>query len=134
MAGAASVLIVDDNQDLREVLATLLEFEGHHVTQVANGQLAVDALASGPSFGVIILDLRMPVMDGVMFLEHKSRGPHAEVPVVIFTASLRTGLERFADVTAVVPKMAGIKGVVAAIHHAIGTSPALGGIGEGSDS
>jgi CheY-like chemotaxis protein len=132
MAGPAHVLIVDDNEDLRDALATLLESEGHLVIEAADGQLALDALASGPSFGAIILDLMMPVMDGVTFLEHQSKGIHADVPVVIFSSSPFSGLERFAAVTSVVLKMDGIEALLAAIQCALSARSARRARGRGS--
>src|ERR1700730_14927422 len=109
MADLANVLIVDDNDDLRDTLAILLQSEGHHVIEAADGQLALDALASDPSLGVVILDLMMPVMDGPTFLEHKARSTHASNPVVIFSSSPSVGLEGFAGVVSVVPKVDGIE-------------------------
>src|SRR5258708_35065016 len=93
MAAAARTLIVDDNEDLRNTLAALLQSEGHFVIGVADGQLALDALASGPGFGLIVLDLMMPVMDGATFLACKAKGAHAAIPVVGFSSSPSSGLE-----------------------------------------
>ena len=58
------ILVVDDTQDTRDVLRTMLEMWGHQVIEAVNGKDAVQmALDSMPD--VIIMDLRMPVMDGV---------------------------------------------------------------------
>jgi CheY-like chemotaxis protein len=122
MAGPAHVLIVDDNADLRDALGILLESEGHQVMEAADGQLALDALASGASVVVIILDLMMPVMDGATFLAHKAQGVHAEVPVVVFSSSPSLGLEGFAGVVAVIPKLDGIEGLLEALRRA-GAAP-----------
>jgi CheY-like chemotaxis protein len=116
MAGPANVLIIDDDADLRDSLTTLLQSEGHHVSEAADGRLALLALSSGPSFGLIILDLKMPGMDGATFLEHKSRGAHADVPVVIFSSSSAIGLERFAGVISTVAKIDGSESLLAAIQ------------------
>ena len=123
MADSANVLIVDDNQDLRETLAVLLQSEGHHVIEAADGRLALDALAGDPSLGVVILDLMMPVMDGPTFLEHKAKSAHASTPVVIFSSSPSVGLEGFAGVVSVVPKIDGIESLLAAIRHAESAAP-----------
>jgi CheY-like chemotaxis protein len=122
MADPAHVLIVDDDADLREALVTLLQSEGHHVIEAANGQLALDALASGPGIGMVILDLMMPVMDGLTFLAHKARGAHAAIPVVIFSSSPSIGLEGLAGVSSVVPKLVGIEALLAAIRRAKGAA------------
>lgn len=123
MIERSDVLVIDDNEDLRTAVTLLLQSEGHHVIEAADGQLALDALASSPGFGVIVLDLKMPGMDGATFLEHKSRGAFADVPVVIFSSSPPPGMERFAGVTSVVRKMEGIDGLLAAIRHAEGAAP-----------
>ena len=123
MADSANVLIVDDNQDLRETLAVLLESEGHHVSEAADGQIALHALALDPNLGVVILDLMMPVMDGPTFLEHKARSSHASTPVVIFSSSPCVGLEGFAGVVSVVPKVDGIESLLVAIRNAESAAP-----------
>ncbi len=118
MAAPVRVLIVDDDEDMRETIAMLLQSEGFDVSEAANGQLALDALLSGPAFSVIILDVMMPVMDGITFLAHKAKGAHAAIPVVVFSASPSIGLEGFAGVCSVIPKLVGIDGLLAAIRRA----------------
>jgi CheY-like chemotaxis protein len=119
-------LVVDDDEDLRDGVAILLRSEGHHVTEAADGRLALDALASGPSFGLIILDLVMPVMDGATFLRHKSKGAHAGVPVVVFSSTTPAiRLEGFDAVASVVPKLDGIDLLLAAIRSTMGATPLL---------
>ena len=119
MTRRCHILVVEDDADLREAVAIVLRSEGHHVVEAANGQLALDALASrGPAFGVIVLDLMMPVMDGATFLAHKARGDHAAIPVVIFSASPCGDLIRSAGVSCMVPKLLGIEGLLAALRSA----------------
>jgi DNA-binding NtrC family response regulator len=118
----AHILVVDDNADLRVAMALLLQSEGHAVIEAADGQLALDALSAGPPVGVIILDLMMPVMDGRTFLAHKARGDHAAIPVVIFSSSPCIGFASLAGVIAIVSKLDGIHGLLAAIQLA-GFSP-----------
>ncbi|MGE5048530.1 MAG: response regulator, partial [Deltaproteobacteria bacterium] len=96
--------------------AGLLEFEGHAVIEAADGQLALEALSAGPRIDVIILDLMMPVMDGETFLAQKASGDHAAVPVVIFSSSPHPGFAGFAGVIAIVPKLEGIHGLLAALR------------------
>lgn len=103
-------------------MALLLQSEGHAVIEAADGQLALDALSTGPHVGVIILDLVMPVMDGRTFLAHKAIGDHAGVPVVIFSSSPCLGFASLAGVIAIVPKLEGIHALLAAIQLAGFTS------------
>jgi CheY-like chemotaxis protein len=113
MAGCPHVLIVDDDADLRSMLASVFENHGHPVTAVANGQLALDAL--GAAHGLIVLDLQMPVMYGRTFLAHKTRGVYAATPVIIFSSSPPDGLHRLRSVVAVVAKADGVEALLVAI-------------------
>ncbi len=63
------ILVVDDEEIMRRSLADILRQEGYQVHMVASGEAAVNTLrtmqASGDSFDVILLDLKMPGMDGL---------------------------------------------------------------------
>ena len=59
-----SVLLVDDDDDVRDSLAIVLRDEGYHVETASNGKEALDMLARMPPPGVVLLDLMMPVMNG----------------------------------------------------------------------
>jgi CheY-like chemotaxis protein len=84
----ASVLIVEDDADTREMLGRFLELEGFDVRTAANGQLALDALRRMGRTSVILLDLMMPVMNGWQFREAQRRDPAlAAIPVVVVTAA-----------------------------------------------
>ena len=121
------ILLVDDDADSRGLLAILLRCEGHDVSEVADGQRALDALASGGAFDVIVLDLMMPGMDGTTFLAQKARGAQAAVPVVIFSSSPALGLERFASVVSVVSKLAGMEELLAAVRRGEAVAPLFRG-------
>jgi len=121
MTVPADVLIVDDNTELRDALGMLLQSEGHHVVEAANGQLALDALATGANVDVIILDLMMPVMDGATFLARKARTIHADVPVMIFSSAPTSAVAGLAGVVEVVVKLEGIDGLLAAVRRAAAT-------------
>jgi CheY-like chemotaxis protein len=91
----APVLVVDDDEDVRESLAMVIEREGHQTVCAANGQDALDMLRTGtPAPCVILLDLMMPVMDGFGFRQEQLRDERlAGIPVVVVTgmgASERT--------------------------------------------
>ena len=83
------VLVVEDDPDIRDATAILLEDEGYRVHQAENGQRALDALASEPLPCLILLDLMMPVMDGHEFLERMAEldPARAKLPVVVMTAA-----------------------------------------------
>lgn len=63
------VLVVDDDSDAREAVARYIQKRGHHVTCAGNGREAIKALVESPTPDAVILDARMPEMDGVSFLE-----------------------------------------------------------------
>jgi DNA-binding response OmpR family regulator len=84
------ILIVDDEIDLRETVATLLEASGYCVRTSANGRDAVEAIERKRP-AVILLDLMMPVMNGLEFLEwvEKSSIVSKDQVVVISAAGHR---------------------------------------------
>ncbi len=84
----ASVLIVEDDPDTREMLERFLAMEGFDVRTAANGRLALEALQADNALSVILLDLMMPVMNGWQFREAQARDPRlARIPVVVVTAA-----------------------------------------------
>jgi CheY-like chemotaxis protein len=80
------VLIVEDQPEIRELVSIVLEGEGYRVTTADNGADALDHVAREP-VDVVLLDMRMPVMDGWAFAKayRKRPGPHA--PIVVLTAA-----------------------------------------------
>jgi CheY-like chemotaxis protein len=82
----ARVLVVDDDQDMRDTIAAALETEGYRVRCAANGAQAL-ALMHGYRPEAIVLDLSMPVMSGWELLEavHERR-ELSEVQVVVLSA------------------------------------------------
>jgi CheY-like chemotaxis protein len=84
-AANASVMIVDDDEDIREIAKLLLESEGHHVATAADGLDAWQQLEGGESPSLILLDLMMPRMDGEQFLHALRASPRAGIPVVIMS-------------------------------------------------
>ena len=82
------VLVVDDDPDIRELLSLVLQAQGYEVRSVEHGQAALDVLATWEPV-VIILDLRMPVMDGWEFRARQLAEPGwAAIPVVVLTGDV----------------------------------------------
>jgi CheY-like chemotaxis protein len=84
-AAAGTVLVVDDHPDCVEPLAKMLRYHGHPVETAGNGMEALGVLARVRP-DVVILDLMMPVMDGVSFLEVMRRNPAwNDIKVIAFS-------------------------------------------------
>jgi CheY-like chemotaxis protein len=81
------ILIVEDDADLREMMAQLLTLEGYRAETVANGKDALDYLYQSARPDLILLDLMMPIMDGWEFRRRQREDPRlATVPVVVLSA------------------------------------------------
>lgn len=84
---APSVLVVEDDDDIRASLVEFLDDHGYRARGAANGREGLTLLSDGARPGVIILDLMMPVMDGWAFRAELRRLPDlAGVPVVVISA------------------------------------------------
>jgi GAF domain-containing protein/CheY-like chemotaxis protein len=80
------VLIVDDDEVLRQLLRRMLEPEGYKVVEAENGRVALDRLR-GVAPSVILLDLMMPEMDGFEFVtEFRRHQAWRAIPIVVITA------------------------------------------------
>lgn len=86
-ARSAQLLIVDDDADVREALASVLQDEGYGVLIAESGRAALEILRGGARPALILLDVMMPVMDGHEFRALQRRDPDlADIPVVVLTA------------------------------------------------
>ena len=82
------VLLVDDDAAVRRSIARFLEFEGFVVVEAGNGLEALNYLRTGAGASVIVLDLRMPVMDGWAFRREQRLDPRLEhIPVVVMSGA-----------------------------------------------
>ena len=85
-----SILIVEDDADLREALSDVLRDAGYAVAMAADGREALDRLRRESRPSVILLDLTMPVMNGWQFRDEQRRDPDlSKIPVVVLSASDR---------------------------------------------
>ena len=86
-ASGRSLLVVEDDADIREALDGLLSMEGFRVAGCSNGREALDWLRASPKPDIILLDLMMPVMDGWQFRVAQKDDPEiATIPVLALSA------------------------------------------------
>ena len=82
-----SILVVDDDPDVRDAIASVLGDEGYQVTSAGNGREALEQLRKRTRPSLILLDMVMPDMDGWNFrMELKKQPELAAIPVVILSA------------------------------------------------
>src|SRR5688500_19612079 len=81
----ARILVVDDQDMMRDSLAGILAREHHDVVAATDGAAAVARLGSGGRFDLLVTDLRMPRMDGLQLLQEAKR-LRPDMPVVLMTA------------------------------------------------
>ncbi len=80
------VLVVDDEVDVQEVVHFALELEGYAVEAAGNGLEALEAIERDAP-GLVLLDMRMPVMDGQEFARQCRRRYGDGIPIVVMTAA-----------------------------------------------
>ena len=97
---AGRVLVVDDDEDIRELVGLILTDAGHEVVTAANGAVALELLRAAPA-RLILLDMWMPVMDGWTFAKAYRRMPGPRAPILVMTAA-REAAERAADIAVAV--------------------------------
>jgi CheY-like chemotaxis protein len=89
---AIRVMVVDDTEHVRNMLATMLELDGFDVVaKLDGGQAAIDAVSSATP-NVIVMDYKMPQMDGIAATK-EIRKIARDVPVILYTAYLDDDLE-----------------------------------------
>jgi CheY-like chemotaxis protein len=85
------ILLVDDEPDVRSTMKMLLESEGHRVDVAANGREAVQSATTHVP-DVVVMDLNMPVMDGVSAARMLSQHPVTQrIPIIALSAYLSQG-------------------------------------------
>jgi len=86
MVDERPVLVVDDDEDVRDILRVLLETEGFRVETAKDGVEALERLKACSPPSVILLDMMMPRMDGEGFVHAMRRDPAvADIPVIIMS-------------------------------------------------
>lgn len=82
----STVLVIEDEVCLQELIAIVLEAEGYRVLQAANGRLGLD-MVDREMPDLVLLDINMPVMDGREFARRFHAAHGSAVPIVLATAN-----------------------------------------------
>jgi CheY-like chemotaxis protein len=119
---SARILVAEDNPTNQKVLLAYLEMAGHDIFLANNGAEAVEAAEAG-AYDLVLLDIQMPVMDGLDAARaiRAQDGPTAHVPILALTASAAEGdRERFlaAGITDYLTKPVTMQALFAAIARA----------------
>jgi len=82
-----SILVVEDQSDIREAMTDTLQTEGYDVYSASSGEQALELIGEIPYPPLILLDMMMPRTNGWEFLEMRKKDPKlADLPVVLVTA------------------------------------------------
>ena len=88
---APTVMVIEDDEDILSTLEMFLEIEGYHVQVAKNGREALEAIkASGRLPALILLDMRMPVLDGWQFAAAFREQYGGASPLVVMSAAADT--------------------------------------------
>ena len=111
------VMVVDDEPHIRATVTEMLEAEGYDVVEAANGAEALAAIEVTPP-DLVLLDMRMPVLDGWGFASELRRRGHP-VPIVVMTAA-RDAARWASEITAAafVAKPCGLDDLISAVERA----------------
>ena len=117
------ILVVDDDDDFREALAEVLASAGYPVRDAPNGEVALKRTAEEVP-GMILLDLKMPVLDGWGVLEKLRAEPRtAGVPVLILSAYGFEWESELLGAQGYIPKSVGMDEILERVRKSAGPPP-----------
>jgi len=88
------ILVIDDETAIREAIKMTLEYEGYRVEEARSGQDGIDKALKGPPYDAILLDIKMPVLDGMEVLDNlKAQKVRAPVIMVSGHGDIQTAVE-----------------------------------------
>ena len=87
----ASILVVDDDAFVAEMLAMILSCNGYQVETAAHGREALAKMEKLPEISLVISDMNMPEMNGLELIE-AIRGRESDVPIIILTGNSEISL------------------------------------------
>ena len=121
---ATNLLLVDDNDDVREITALLLRDSGYGVVESSSGVAGLAALDANPAIALMIVDFSMPGMSGIELLE-RARAKRPEIKAVFITGYVdHTWLNGKLTDEIVVKKPFAMEQLALAVRRALGESEA----------
>jgi CheY-like chemotaxis protein len=117
------ILVVDDDDDFREALAEILTSAGYPAEQAENGEEALRRIgAEAP--GVVLLDLKMPVLDGWGVVERMRKDPRtAHIPILILSAYGFEWESELLGAQGFIPKSVGMEEILDKVRRVAGPPP-----------
>jgi CheY-like chemotaxis protein len=111
------ILVIDDDDSIRQIVHLCLSDEGYRVREASNGEVALQVLGNfNPE--LILLDLRMPVMNGWEFARRYRTLPGPHAPIVAFVAALNAIEEcRDLETAAIVSKPFDLDELLSAVRE-----------------
>jgi len=100
----ANILIVEDEKDLNDAYSIILTSAGYEVATAFNGKQALEVVEKTGDPDLILLDLRMPVLDGIGFLKRYNLPEHSKTSIILFSnyeaqkevdEAFKLGVERY---------------------------------------
>ena len=123
-AGAPRVLVVDDDEAIRELLRDVLGAEGYEVDEAINGAEAVERARSNPP-AAVLMDLMMPVVSGVEATTTLKNDPQtAGIPILAMSAGRNINtMARLVPADGFVAKPFDLRALVTAVDRHVGRLP-----------
>ena len=117
------ILLVDDDPDVRDSLTECLLSSGHEVRTAENGQRALEELRGGPKPDLILLDLRMPILDGYQLLAILRGAEHLRsIPVLVVSAAREVEPRALEGTCGLLSKPVRLDRLIAAVERAVPAS------------
>lgn len=117
------ILVVDDDDDFRETLCEVLLEAGYPVQQAENGEVALQRVGEEQP-GIVLLDLKMPVLDGWGVMERMRKEPRsAGVPILILSAYGFEWESELLGAQGYIPKSVGVDEILERVRKAAGEPP-----------
>jgi len=128
VTGVATVLIVDDEFAIADLLEMALTDEGYRVLTAANGRQGLARLAEGPRPDLVIADYMMPVLDGAgMFQAMRDTEAHRDIPCIVISsmpeANVRERVDGYAAFVRKPFQIAALMQLVATVLRTPGLAP-----------